>query len=184
MSRVGKILIANPTMTDDNPFAKTVIYIYADDPINGTTGVILNKPTENTVQDLCYDQKVTYPSSAPKVHLGGPVNKTAIVLLHTDDWNSQNTALAGNNLLISSDKLMFLKMSQGNEPIYWRMMVGLSAWAPDQLDMEMRGQFPYNKSHQWLTATPTEDIIFGYDGEEQWDKALELCSQQTIDQWF
>jgi putative transcriptional regulator len=184
MSRVGKILIANPTMTDDNPFAKTVIYIYADDPVQGTTGVILNKPSETTIQDLFYDHKVTYPSKSPMVHVGGPVNRTAIVLLHTDDWNSQNTAHAGNNLLISSDKLMFLKMSQGNEPIYWRMMIGLSSWAPDQLDMEMRGQFPYNKSHQWLTAEPSEDILFGYDGEEQWNKALELCSQQIIDQWF
>lgn len=170
-------------MTSENPFAKTVIYIYADDD-RGTTGVILNKPTGNSVQDLCYDHKVTYPSSSPKVHLGGPVNKTAIVLLHTDDWNSQNTALAGNNLLVSSDKLMFLKLAQGNEPIYWRMMVGLSCWAPEQLDMEIRGQFPYNKTHQWLTADPTEDILFEYDGEEQWNKALELYSSQMIDYYF
>jgi len=184
MSRIGKILIANPVMTGDNPFAKTVIYIYADDPVQGTVGVILNKPSETTVQELFYDHKATYPSSSPIVHVGGPVNTTAIVLLHTDDWNSQNTALAGNNLLISSDKLMFVKMAQGNEPIYWRMIIGLSSWSPDQLDMEIRGQFPYNKSHQWLTADPTEDIIFGYDGEEQWNKALELYSHQTIDQWF
>lgn len=171
-------------MPDTNPFAKSVIYIYADDPVQGTTGVVLNKPTDSTVQDICYDHKVTYPSRAPRVHLGGPVNKTAIVLLHTDDWNSQNTAIAGNNLLISSDKLMFLKMSQGNEPIYWRMMVGLSSWAPDQLDMEIAGQFPYDKTHKWLTAEANEDIIFGYDGEEQWNKALDLCSQQMIDYYF
>ena len=184
MSKVGKLLIANPLMQNDNPFAKTVIYIYADDPIQGTSGVILNKLTENSVQDLCYDHKVTYPSSAPKVHLGGPVNHKAIVLLHTDDWNSQNTALAGNNLLLSSDKLMFLKLSQGNEPVYWRMMIGLTAWAPDQLDMEMRGQFPYNNTHKWLIADPSEEFIFGYDGDEQWDKALELYSQQMVDYYF
>jgi len=183
MNKVGKLLIANPTMPEENSFAKTVIYIYADDE-RGTTGVVLNKPSLTTVQQLCYDHKITYPSSSPMVHIGGPVNKSAMVLLHTDDWNSQNTAHAGNNLLISSDKLMMLKMSQGNEPIYWRMLVGLSCWAPGQLDMEIRGQFPYSKEHQWLTADPSEDIIFGYDGEEQWNKALELCSQQTIDQWF
>lgn len=184
MSRVGKILIANPTMPDENPFSKSVIYIYADDSVQGTTGVILNKPSENTVKQLCYDHKVTYPNSAPMVHFGGPVNRTAIVLLHSDEWNSQNTALAGNKLLVSSDKLMFLKMSQGNEPIYWRLMIGLSSWAPDQLDMELKGQFPYNKSHQWLIADPTEEILFNYDGEEQWNKALELYSQQMIDLFF
>lgn len=166
-----------------NPFAKSVIYIYADDD-RGTTGVVLNKTTETTVQELFYDHKITYPTSSPMIHAGGPLNKTAIILLHTDDWNSQNTAYAGNNLLISSDKLMMLKMSQGNEPIYWRMMVGLCGWAPGQLDMELKGQFPYNKEHQWLTAEPSEDILFGYDGEEQWIKALDFYSHQKIDQWF
>ena len=55
MSRVGKILIANPTMPDENPFSKSVIYIYADDSVQGTTGVILNKPSENTVKQLCFN---------------------------------------------------------------------------------------------------------------------------------
>ena len=150
----------------------------------GTTGVVLNKPSTTSVQQLCYDHKITYPSSLPMVHVGGPINPAAMVLLHTDDWNSQNTAFAGNNLLISSDKLMMLKLSQGNEPIYWRMIVGLSAWAPGQLDMEIKGQFPYSKEHRWLTADPNEDIMFGYDGEEQWNKALEMYSHQTINQWF
>jgi len=183
-SRVGKLLIANPTMPTDNPFSRTVIYIYQDNPQLGTWGLVLNRPSKNTVQQLCFDHQVTYPNGGPMVYMGGPVNPTAMVLLHTDDWQSKNTALAGNNLLISSDKFMFLKMSQGNEPIYWRMCVGLSAWSPGQLDMEMKGQFPYDQTHRWLTATPSEDIIFNYDGEDQWDKALELCSQQTISQWI
>ena len=75
-------------------------------------------------------------------------------------------------------------MSQGNELVYWRMTIGISSWSPGQLDMELAGQFPYNNAHKWLTATPTESILFEYDGEEQWSKALELCSKQTIDQWI
>lgn len=184
MSRVGKILIANPTMPKENPFAKSVIYIYADDSRQGTVGVIINKPSHTSVQKLCYDHRVTYPSRGPMVHMGGPVNPSAMILLHTDDWNSQNTAHAGNNLLISSDKLMFLKLAEGNEPCYWRMIVGFSSWAVGQLDMEIKGQFPYSKEHRWLTADPSEDILFAYDGEEQWDKALELASHQTIAHWF
>jgi len=184
MDRVGKILIANPCMPDDNPFSKSVVYIYADNSKQGTVGLILNKPSNTTVQDICYDHKVTFPSRGPMIHMGGPVNATAIILLHTDDWYSSNTAYAGNNLHISSDNFMFVKLAEGNEPCYWRMMVGLSSWAVGQLDMEIKGQFPYSKEHQWLTADPTEDIIFGYDGEEQWNKALELCSKQTIDSYF
>jgi putative AlgH/UPF0301 family transcriptional regulator len=31
MSRVGKLLIANPNFPSESPFAKSVIYIYQDD---------------------------------------------------------------------------------------------------------------------------------------------------------
>lgn len=184
MSRVGKILIANPAMPKENAFSKTVVYLYIDNPQQGTVGIVINKPSNNTVQQLCYDHKITYPNGGPKVHLGGPVNPSAMVLLHTNEWNSQNTANAGNELLISSDRLMLLKLAQGNEPIYWRLSLGICSWAPGQLDMEIKGQFPYNRTHQWLTADPNESILFEYDGEDQWNKALEMCSQQTIDQWF
>lgn len=184
MSKAGQILIANPAMPEENPFAKSVVYVYADNSQQGTVALILNKPSDTTVQDLCNDHEVLFPSRAPIVHVGGPVNETAIVLLHTDDWYSSNTAYAGNNLHISSDKLMFEKLAEGNEPCYWRMMVGLCAWTVGQLDMEIKGQFPYSKEHRWLTAQPSEDILFGYDGEEQWNKALELAGHQTIDHWF
>lgn len=183
-NRVGKLLIANPAVPPESPFANSVIYMYQDHPLRGSTGVILNKPSKTTVQEMCHDQRVPYHQPEHKVHVGGPVNPHAMVLLHTNEWNSQNTAHAGNQLSISSDKLMFLKLSHGDEPVWWRMFVGFSAWAPNQLDMEMKGIPPFNKSNQWLTADANDDIIFGYDGVEQWNKALELCSQQTIDQWF
>lgn len=182
--KVGKLLIANPNVPSDNPFAKSVIYIYNDHPLKGSTGVILNKPSSTTVQEMCYDQRIAYHQTNHKVHIGGPVNPQALVLLHTDEWQSQNTVYASNTLCISSDKLMFLKLSQGDEPAYWRMFVGYSGWAPKQLDMELTGQAPYDKLSRWLTAEANDDIIFGYDGVDQWNKALELCSQQTVDQWF
>lgn len=175
--RVGKLLIANPNVPPNSPFGNSVIYMYSDHPLKGSTGVILNKQSNTTVQEMCYDQRIAYHQTSHKVHIGGPVNPQAMVLLHSDEWQSQNTVYAGNQLSISSDKLMFLKLSQGDEPAYWRMFVGYSGWAPQQLDMEIKGK-------QWLTAEANDDIIFEYDGVEQWTKALELCSQQTIDQWF
>ena len=184
MSRRGKILIANPAMPKTNPFYKSVIYLYVDDASTGSVGLVLNKPSGIPVQKVFYDNKATYPPPEKSVYMGGPVNPNAICILHTDEWQSQNTMVAGNNLLVSSDQLMFLKMSQGNEPVHWRITIGISSWSPGQLDMELAGQFPYNNAHKWLTATPTESILFEYDGEEQWSKALELCSKQTIDQWI
>ena len=182
MSRVGKLLIANPNFPKESPFAKSVIYIYQDDARAGTIGLVLNKPTL-TLTDFCEENGIMFPDTVPMMHTGGPVNPTALVLLHTDDWESSNTASVGNGLRISSDNHMFLKISTGNEPIYWRAFYGLSAWRVGQLDKELAGEFPYVKN-TWLLADATDDIIFNYDSEEQWIMAVDLCSQQTINHFF
>ena len=78
---------------------------------------------------------------------------------------------------------MLLKMSTGNEPLYWRAFFGLCAWRPWQLDKELEGKFPYVKN-MWLLADATDDVMFNYDGEDQWIKAVDLCSQQTINYFF
>jgi len=184
MNRVGKILIANPSLPRQNPFHKSVIYIYQDNQQVGTQGVVLNKPTLNTVQQLCFDHEIMFPDDGPIVHLGGPVNPSAMVLLHTDDWYSQNTVSAGSGYCVSSDKTMFVKMATGNCPVYWRLCIGMSGWAVNQLEMEIQGNFPYTKAHQWLTAEANDAILFEYDGEEQWMKAMELSGQQMFDQYI
>ena len=182
MSRVGKLLIANPNFPSESPFAKSVIYIYQDNPDAGTIGLILNKPSES-VSRFCDINGVMFPDTEPRIHIGGPVNPTAIILLHTDDWVSTNSASIGNGLRISSDNFMFMKISTGNEPIYWRAFLGISAWRPEQLDTELEGEFPYVKN-MWLIADANDDVIFNYDGEDQWIRAVDLCSQQTINHFF
>lgn len=183
-NRIGKLLIAHPRFPIQSPFARTVVYIYQDDSVNGTVGVVLNRKSETSVQHLAYKQGVSFGDNRPMVHLGGPVNPNALVLLHSNDWHSSNTTAAGPTLRISSDTHMLHKMSYDtNQPVYWRLFVGYSTWQVGQLDCEINGKFPF-ESQMWLTAESNDDIIFGYNGEQQWEKALELCSQQMMDQYF
>jgi putative transcriptional regulator len=184
MSRVGKLLLSHPNFPIESPFARTVIYIYQDDSVNGTTGVVLNKPSRTSVSIMCEQNGVMFPDTQPLLHMGGPVNPTALLLLHTDEWNSSNTAMAGDKYRISSDNHMFLKISSGNEPVYWRAFSGYASWQPGQLDAEINGIVPYTKDTVWLTADANDDIMFEYDHDEQWEAALDLCSQQTIDHFF
>ncbi len=143
---------------------------------------MLNKP-QGTVSRFCAQNGIMFPDTHPTMHEGGPLNQAALILLHSDDWASSNTVDITKGLKISSDSHMFLKMSTGNEPIYWRAFFGLCAWRPWQLDKELEGKFPYVKN-MWLLADATDDVIFNYDGEDQWIKAVDLCSQQTIDYFF
>ena len=107
-SRVGKLLIAHPMFPPQNPFAKTVIYIYQDDSVNGTVGVVLNRPSQTTVAQLAAQNGHSFFDTTKMVQMGGPVNKNSLIMLHTDDWHSSNTAFAGDKLRISSDTFILI----------------------------------------------------------------------------
>ena len=172
----GKLLVAHPNLKDF--FSRTVIFIYQDDPKHGTMGLILNKPTRIKVADIINERGLGYEGSE-HVYKGGPVSENAVFLLHEDQWYGSNTMQIGNTgLAITSDTVMMEKLSTGNMPTGWRMCTGLAAWRPGQLQQEM------NSVSGWLTCDADCSIVFAKDGERQWNKALQLCANQTIDQYI
>jgi len=183
MSRIGQILIAHPNLPETDPFYRTVIYIYQDNAA-GTVGTVLNRPSDFTIRELCEDKDINYNGSNRLLYFGGPVSKTSLVLLHSDEWHSGNTVEAGARLLVSSDDQMLERLALGDYPAYWRMFAGISAWSPQQLDLELSGQFPYRPENSWLIADANDSILFDYDGEKQWKKAVELSCNQMFDRFF
>lgn len=182
MTRRGKILISHPNLPLDNPFHKTAIYLYQDDE-NGTVGVCLNRQSNIPIKEIAEDKGVIFDTTNT-LHRGGPVNQGALVLLHTDEWQSKNTAEAGKGYRITSDDIMLEKLAQGNTPVYWRLMSGFAAWAPNQLNMEINGTFPYKTENRWLTCDANDSIVYEYDGEEQWQRCLEIATKQMVDYYF
>lgn len=181
-SRIGSLLIAHPMFPIHNPFAKTVIYIFQDDSVNGTVGLVLNRPSQTTVASLCAQDGNIFYDDTKLVQMGGPVNKNALTLLHTDDWHSSNTANAGDNLRVSSDNHMLIKMSAGtDQPAYWKCFIGSSVWMPGQLQSEIDRPVGHGT---WLTCKADEAIIFNLNGEQLWHAALETYSQQAVDHFF
>lgn len=181
MSLKGKLLVAHPNLKDNDFFEKSVIYLYEHDT-KGAAGIILNKTTEFAVEALV-DQKGLPYYGSEVVYKGGPLNTRAICILHTDDWYSSNT-LSVNSFGLSSDNFMLEKLSMGNEARNWRMFAGMCGWAPGQLEAEIEGKTPYGKDKGWLTLDASEDIVFNYDGDDQWVKAVDLCSKSVINQYF
>lgn len=184
MSRVGQLLIAHPNVPEDNWFHQTVIYIHEDNDRIGSVGLTINVPTTATVKALLNAKGILYHEGVSQVFKGGPVNESAIILLHTDEWESHNTTTAGQGYRISSDDHMMEKISSGDAPAYWRMFVGLCGWAPGQLDMELQGIFPYTASNSWLTCRANDDILFLTEPEEVWEKSVEMASNQMFNSYF
>lgn len=174
MNCKGKLLVAHPMLTDF--FNRAVIYIYKDDK-SGVTGLVLNKPVKYSVRELISERSMIY-EGREHIYKGGPVTENAIFMLHSDDWYSTSTQQISKGLAITSDDLMIQKLSMDNKPSQWRMFAGLTGWAPGQLQQELSSQ------NGWQMCEANANIVFDKDGERQWNKALELCANQTIDSYF
>ena len=176
----GKLLVATPVLNHNVVFHQSVVYLYDENPQGQVMGVILNKPSKFKISSLGSLKDIPFdPALDLKyVHKGGPVSDTSVILLHTNEWVSSNTLNAENELSITSDLLMIEKLATGNEPKGWRMFAGMSVWGLYQLDNEI------NNQHPWLLCYPTSSNVFDFDEEEQWLKALELCSQQMLSNYI
>lgn len=184
MSRVGKLLVAHPNLPKDNWFYRSVIYLYQDCPKQGSLGLALNIQTNLEIRKLCYDKGILYPHNSHYVYKGGPVNGSSVIMMHTNEWSSTNTIQSGSSYSLSSDNLMFEKLALLDTPAYWRMFMGVCAWAPKQLDLEFKGSFPYQTTNSWLICDANDHIMFETLGEEQWEAAVSLSASQMIDSFF
>jgi putative transcriptional regulator len=172
--RPGQILIAHPELKC-NTFANSVVLV-TEKSSKGHTGLMLNKPSNISMRDIADEKGWSWPYD-DRLFRGGPVSPSALIMLHSSEWYSSNTMLISDIASLSSDNFMTEKMVMGNSPVQWRMVHGLAGWFPGQLEQEI-------KRNDWLTAWPTEDILFEYTGEEQWRRSITLCANQAVDAFF
>ena len=156
----GTMLIAHPRLPIGNPFKETVIYVTQDNT-SATLGLVLNVNTNTSVQKICNEQGILFNDGRPMIYKGGPINSSALMMLHSNEWQSQHTTGAGLSYSVSSDTFMFEKIGNGDYPVYNRIFAGITAWQPGQLHQEIKGQGPYTDRLSWLTLSPNDEIIFG-----------------------
>lgn len=177
MNLTGKLLIAPPNVKG-NFWQKTVIYI-TENHSRGSLGIILNKPSKMTIREFSQQCGVRCEVGG-SVHVGGPVNVKALTMLHSSEWNCSNTLHINNEFSISSSHDLLPRLAMGDFPNKWRLILGLCAWSPDQLENEIKGIPPYDHNFSWLTATPSQDIVFSVDGQEQWTQSIELSGMEFV----
>jgi len=129
----GKLLIAEPSITGDVSFNRSVVLL-AEHNDEGSVGFILNKPLEYDISDLITEIKVPF-----KVFNGGPVEQDNLYFIHkvpdliegsieiSDGiyWggNFEKTIELINNETITEDDIRFF--------------LGYSGWDSLQLDQEL-----------------------------------------------
>lgn len=184
--RGGDLLIA-PTAMRDPRFHKSVILITHHHK-QGSYGLCLNRPTHNTVQDLLneadIDLDIDFELRMP-LYWGGPVQPNTVWMIHDSDWSSDNTIPVNEHWSMTSHSNMFYQLAEQNFPKYFRIFHGYSGWGPNQLEMELRSQGPWEDHSSWLTVSQIDPkLVLEQDESQLWSTTVELSAKQAMDHWL
>jgi len=166
----GSLLVAKPTV-EDLCFKRSVT-ILVDNDAEGSMGVIINKPTRYSLNDLMPELKC---SEQLPLYLGGPVGTNMLFFLHTlgADAIPESVQLAQGVYFGGNFDVLKMFLESG-EPIGSKVkfMVGYSGWAAGQLAGEV-------KRHDWaVLKDKAGELVFDTGGDDIWDKAVATFGDQ------
>lgn len=164
----GKLLLAMPGMGDPR-FETSVIYMCAHSD-DGAMGLMINKPAHDLKFANLLDQldiAVEHQSRDIQVHVGGPVESGRGFVLHSMDYNNNESTLSVDGDIGMTATLDILEdIAQGAGPEKSLLALGYSGWGPGQLDQEIL-------DNGWLICDPTPDLVFVLNDDAKWRASLQ-----------
>ena len=164
----NNFLVATGKMRDPR-FANTVIVMLKNDE-SGSFGLVINKPLGfiplgsliNKVEDQNSKQNELYNVKVP-IYWGGPVEENIILVLHSKEYQIENTKKYKDISVSSGYKILF-EIADEKGPKKSLILIGHSGWGSGQLEGEMEGE-------GWILSEINTDLIFGTDNNK-WLKAI------------
>lgn len=163
----GRMLIAMPGMGDPR-FERTLIYIcsHSDD---GAMGLVVNRRAEGvSFDDLMSQLEIDVADEAARteVRSGGPVETGRGFVLHSADYNADESTLAVDSGVRLTATVDILKaMARGEGPRRSLIALGYAGWGSSQLEGELQ-------RNGWLCCDADDELIFSRDDDAKWAKAL------------
>jgi putative transcriptional regulator len=155
----GHLLVAGPCLHDPN-FRRAVVLV-GEHGEEGALGVILNRTTGATVDDAVPELTALVDGADP-IHVGGPVQPSAIVILaeFADPARADALVLADIGFLpseVDPDEVGALRRA--------RVFAGYAGWGPGQLDGEL-------EEGSWSVEPAEPEDVFTREPEELWSDVL------------
>jgi putative transcriptional regulator len=166
--RAGRLLVATPLLGDPN-FRRTVILVVEHEEVQGTLGVILNRPTQIPVGQVL-DQWTGLVTDPPMVFSGGPVARNSALALamvpgadEPTGWRALDgaPALARLGLLDLDTPPSVLEQAIDGLRVY----AGYAGWSPGQLESEIG-------EGAWHVIAAEPGDIFAPDPDALWRTVL------------
>ena len=156
----GKLLVASPSLLDPN-FNRTVVLI-AEHGDDGAMGVVLNRASEVEVSEAA-PALADLVESAERVHAGGPVQPTAVIVVAEFDDPEQAATLVVDRVGFVSADADFDTL--GADVARVRVFAGMAGWAPGQLEAEI-------ERDDWIVEPATAENVFADDPDDLWSSVL------------
>jgi putative transcriptional regulator len=155
----GQLLIAGPSLIDPN-FWRTVVLV-GEHSEEGALGVVLNRASEATVDEALPELAVLVEDLG-SVHVGGPVQPSAIVVLADFVEPERAGALVLDSVgflpsEVDPDELGELRRA--------RVFAGYAGWGPGQLDGEL-------EEGSWIVEPALPEDVFTPDPAALWSEVL------------
>lgn len=177
MNCTNKFLVALPSIRDQI-FKKTVIYIN-DHNQQGASGFIANKPLGESMSKSVL-KKLGIERDAP-VFYGGPVEINNAAFVHTSDMVNANSLPLSNGLYLTRDKRFVDIVNSEQCPRNWKLVIGFSSWAPNQLEFEMSTNFK-NGTSNWAVTDYSDQLFWNFDHVQMWDEAMKRYAEDLTKQ--
>lgn len=177
MDLTGKLLVAQPTCRSKDREG-AVLFVY-EQTKNFASAVCVNKETDRSVEELASYEGYEYDGE-DLLYYGGPDNPTALVMLHSPDWECDNTYQITDDICISSDPNMLRRICDGDRPDKWKLFMGMYTWKKGELETELL--VPDETS--WIYGESTPHIVFSENEGQQYNWAIKCCSQFMVSQYF
>jgi len=164
-------LIAMPSM-EDPVFGGTVVYVCEHNE-NGVLGVVINKPTDMTMEVLFerIDLQLSNGLPEPMVHepimFGGPVQDDRGFVLHTPGARYSSSLTVTDEIAFTTSIDVLEAVAKGAGPQRMLVSIGYSGWSPGQLEDEIG-------RNGWLTVGASADILFDLPIEQRYVAAMKL----------
>jgi putative transcriptional regulator len=164
----GLFLVAKPSLVDPN-FARTVVLVTQSEDAS-TVGVIINRPSNLTLQQFLSPEFPTQNYRDP-IFAGGPVMRQAIVAVYHSDAIPEAPAfhvLKGVYLTMHPDNIQKLL---ADPKARYRLYAGFSGWAPRQLESEFMRD-------GWYVLPADEATVFRKSAEGLWEELVERAMRR------
>jgi putative transcriptional regulator len=159
-------LIAGKRLRDRN-FYRTVV-LMVEHGADGAMGLVINRPSSVTVAHAL-SEHFKLPETDDLVFVGGPVEPSALFILHNSPEFDHNESPVVPGVFVGSSEQVFEQIvrssAEGNPDLRFRIYSGCAGWAPGQLEGELaRGD--------WHSVPAEMQSIFDDDPYLIWDNLI------------